>query len=248
MTKEEKEEQSLLGKKKRLAFLDILLEASESGMSLTDEYIRAEVDTIMFEGHDTTANSMAFASYLLARYPKVQAKVRAELNEIFGGDADRPCTPEDLSKMKYLGMVMKEALRLYPIVPCMTRITDQELVIEGKRIPPNTDLYLHTFTLHQDERWFPDAKKFDPERFTPEATAARHPYAYVPFSAGSRNCIGQKFAQMEQRVVMSAILRKYELATDVSREDFDAAVTPELVVKPGKGVPVYLKRRTDIVE
>ena len=77
-------------------------------------------------------------------------------NELF---SDRPCTPEDLSKMKYLGMVMKEALRLYPIVPCMTRITDQELVIEGKRIPPNTDLYLHTFTLHQDERWFPDAKK-----------------------------------------------------------------------------------------
>ena len=73
--------------------------------------------------------------------------------------ADRPCTPEDLSKMKYLGMVLKETLRLFPIVPCMTRITDQELVVEGKRIPPNTDLYLHTFTLHRDERWFPDAAK-----------------------------------------------------------------------------------------
>ena len=73
--------------------------------------------------------------------------------------ADRPCTTEDLSKMKYLGMVLKETLRLYPIVPCMTRITDQELIVEGKRIPPNTDLYLHTFTMHRDERWFPDAEK-----------------------------------------------------------------------------------------
>ena len=73
-------------------------------------------------------------------------------------------------------------------------------------------------------------------------------FVSVPFSAGSRNCIGQKFAQMEQRVVMSSILRKYELSTDVTREEFDDNLKPEMVVKPGSGVQVYLKKRTDIVE
>ena len=73
-------------------------------------------------------------------------------------------------------------------------------------------------------------------------------FVSVPFSAGSRNCIGQKFAQMEQRVVMSSILRKYELSTDVTREEFDDNLKPEMVVKPGGGVQVYLKKRTDIIE
>ncbi len=109
-------------------------------------------------------------------------------------------------------------------------------------IPAGTELMLHVVTLHKDERWFPDPDRFDPDRFLPEATSRRHPYAYVPFSAGSRNCIGQKFAQNEMKVLVSTILRKYSITTDVSREEHDSNLRPELVLRPGNGVQVNMRR------
>ena len=100
-----------VGMKKRLAFLDLLIEASENGTVLTDEDIREEVDTFMFEGHDTTATNMSFALYLLATHPEIQRRCQVELDTIFGEDRDRPATSQDINKMKYIDLCLKEALR-----------------------------------------------------------------------------------------------------------------------------------------
>ena len=127
---EEDKEDELIGKKKRLAFLDLLLESTEDGKELSDESIREEVDTFMFEGHDTTAANMAFTIYLMAAYPDIQRRVQDEIDAVIGGDPDAQITMEDLSSMKYLESVIKESLRLYPSVPLNSRTLYEDAVIE----------------------------------------------------------------------------------------------------------------------
>ncbi len=97
---------------------------------------------------------------------------------------------------------------------------------------------------HRDPNWFPNPKKFDPERFGPEAPQ-RHAFAYVPFSAGARNCIGQKFAEMEQRVALATILRNYDLRTDLSAEELDASLVTALTLRNDTGLPIYFKPRNN---
>lgn len=150
--KETKEEDSneILGAKKRLAFLDLLISASDNGKALSDEDIREEVDTFMFEGHDTTAANISFSLCLLAAHKEIQKKVQTELDDIFGEDLDRPMTSEDLNKMKYLESCLKESLRLFPSVPFMSRTIWEDTVIEvGRQIdfdnflPPKPRNYIY---------------------------------------------------------------------------------------------------------
>lgn len=110
-----------LGRKKKVPFLDMLLQASIDGRPLTNTEIRDEVSTFMFGGHDTTAAGISFALHSLANNPRVQDKAYQELKEIFGDDKERPCTYNDLQCMKYLELVIKETLRLYPSAPFYTR-------------------------------------------------------------------------------------------------------------------------------
>ena len=125
-----KEDDELIGVKKRLAFLDMLISVSDDGKVLSDMDIREEVDTFMFEGHDTTAANMSFSLCLLAAHKDIQKRVQDELDDIFGDDQDRAITSEDLNKMKFLECCLKESLRLFPSVPFMTRTIWEDTVIE----------------------------------------------------------------------------------------------------------------------
>ncbi|GLH00522.1 Probable cytochrome P450 6a13 [Gryllus bimaculatus] len=150
------------GQKKRLAFLDMLLQYNEDGGNLTLEDIREEVDTFMFEGHDTTSSGLSFCLWSLAEHPDCQEKAYEELFEIFG-DSDRETTTEDLGKMKYLECVIKESLRLYPSVPLFLRELneDKELI---SLLGQLWSVPCHHAT--QNPQYFPNPEKFDPERFT----------------------------------------------------------------------------------
>ncbi|KAK3875312.1 hypothetical protein Pcinc_019808 [Petrolisthes cinctipes] len=227
----------VIGKKRRLAFLDLLLEYSEEGRGLSDEDIREEVDTFMFEGHDTTAAAINWSLYLLGCHPEIQARVHEELDMIFSSP-DQPVTMAELREMKLTENCIKEALRLFPSVPFLARELQEEAVIDNYRIPEGTTVMVVTYRLHRDPDQFPDPERFDPDRFLPENVSKRHPYAYVPFSAGPRNCIGQKFALMEEKILLSSILRKYRAESCTRREDL--RLLGELILRPENGNTVKL--------
>ncbi|XP_063012090.1 cytochrome P450 4V2 isoform X1 [Melospiza melodia melodia] len=230
------------GSKKRKAFLDMLLNATDDeGKKLSYRDIREEVDTFMFEGHDTTAAAMNWVLYLLGRNPEVQKKVHRELDEVFD-NTERPVTTEDLKNLRYLECVVKEALRLYPSVPMFARSLREDCCIRGYQIPRGANVLVLTYALHRDPEVFPDPEEFRPERFFPENSKGRHPYAYVPFSAGPRNCIGQRFAQMEEKTLLALILRRFWVESCQKPEEL--GLCGELILRPNKGIWIKLKSRT----
>lgn len=233
----DRNEDESLGIKKRQAFLDLLLEASEVGSKLTDVDLREEVDTFMFEGHDTTTAGISWSLYLLGSHPECQEKVMEELDNIFQG-SDRAATINDLNEMKYLERVIKEALRLYPSVPFIGRQLENDFEIGKYVVPAGTQISLNLFHMHRDPEQFPDPEKFNPDNFLPEVTKNRHPYAYTPFSAGPRNCIGQKFAILEEKMVISTVLRNYRVESTQKKEDI--VLLAELILRPEKGLLVKL--------
>ncbi|KAI4464333.1 cytochrome p450 family 4 [Holotrichia oblita] len=181
-------EKEVLGRKKRLSFLDLLIEASEDGKVLSDIDIRQEVDTFMFEGHDTTSASLSWTLLLLGNHPDIQERVFEEVRNVLH-DKLTPTSINELNEFKYLERVIKESLRLYPSVPIVMRHTKEEIQMDEYKIPPNVDVVLLIYCVHRDPKVYPNPEKFDPDRFLHENSVNIHPYAYVPFSAGHRNCV-----------------------------------------------------------
>ncbi|CAG7715314.1 unnamed protein product [Allacma fusca] len=230
-------------KKERFAFLDLLISIQDSSdKQLTDEDIREETDTFMFEGHDTTAAGFTWSLYLLAKNPEHQALVHIELDEIFGNDTHRSITTNDLPKMKYLDLCIKEALRLYPSVPLIARKVKQEFRLDNETlVPPGVDIAMSPWLTHRDPNIYPEPENFLPSRHTPENSSGRHPYAYIPFSAGLRNCIGQRFVQAEMKTVLANVFRHFRV--ELADPNEIVVPLPELIIRPKKDIRVLLKSR-----
>ncbi|KAI9556694.1 hypothetical protein GHT06_016485 [Daphnia sinensis] len=226
--------------KKRRAFLDLMLIAAKEG-NLTDVDIRNEVDTFMFEGHDTTACAAVWFLYCMATHPDRQELVRKELDDVFG-DSQRPCTIEDATKLKYLECCIKETLRLYPSVPHIKRFNTEDYVLSnGYKIPAGASYSIHIYALHRNEQLFPDPLAFNPERFQIDESAGRHPFAFVPFSAGPRNCIGQRFAMYEEKVIFSTLLRRFRFTYDMEKHG-PALACADMLLKPHHEMPLNITR------
>ncbi|XP_063230001.1 cytochrome P450 4C1-like isoform X6 [Bacillus rossius redtenbacheri] len=228
--------------RKRLTFLDLLIRVSEEEQEgvLTDEDIREEVNTFMFEGHDTTSAAISWALFLLGSHQDVQDKVVEELRGIFGNSSRSPDF-QDLQGMHYLEQVIKESLRLYPSVPGFSRTIESDFSVRGYTIPSGTGVTVLPYVIHRDPAIYPDPERFDPERFTAENCRNRHPFAYLPFSAGPRNCIGKKFALLEEKAVLSSILRNFKVTSLDKREEVSLLV--ELILRPKNGLKIKLTPR-----
>lgn len=237
---DEEDAMRMTPRRKRLAFLDLLIEMALDSGSLTDEDLREEVNTFMFEGHDTTAASTNWAIHLLGANPYVQMKLQEELDRIFG-DTDRPVTMDDVRELKYMECVVKESLRLFPSVPLFGRSITEDCVIGGFAVPKGVTALVMTSIIHMDPKHFPDPERFDPDRWLPENSVDRHPFAFIPFSAGIRNCIGQRFAMIEEKVLLTYIFRKFKVTSLQTRKELRPC--GELILRPEEGVNVSIERR-----
>uniref|UniRef100_A0A1B0ALV4 Cytochrome P450 n=1 Tax=Glossina palpalis gambiensis TaxID=67801 RepID=A0A1B0ALV4_9MUSC len=232
-------ETNQLGIRNRVAFLDLLLQSTIDGKPLSNDDIREEVDTFMFEGHDTTASGIAHTLYLLSRHPSVQEKAYEEVQQVLNKFENGPITTKDLQDLKYLECVIKEALRLYTPVPFIGRVTDEETKIGNAIIPADTQIMISLYNISHDPQYFPNPEAFLPERFVAEAKNKIHPFAFVPFSAGSRNCIGQKYAMLEMKMIIGKVLRNYKLLPLGP----DAVPVMSLILRSTTGINVGLNRR-----
>ncbi|GFU06039.1 cytochrome P450 4V2 [Nephila pilipes] len=226
-------------KGKRKALLDILLEQYLETQELSEEDMMEEVNTFFMAGHDTVSITITWALYIIGLYPEVQAKIHEELDRIFAEDMERPVTYKDFNDLVYLNCVLKEANRLYPTVPMVARQVYEDTSICGHTIPKGATAVVFTYFLHRDEEIFPDPEKFDPNRFLPENYAKIPEYAYIPFSAGPRNCIGQKFAIMEIKVIIASILRKYAIESLDPRDK----VLPLMHITLHSSIPIRVRIR-----
>lgn len=169
-------------------FVDHLL--TGEGCFFTESEIRDHVFTTISAGNETTALAVANAILFMAIHPEVQQRVVEELQQVFYDECIE-MTYENLTKLKYLEIVLKEVLRLCPSVPQWARETTDDLELDGIIIPKGTEICMSAFAMHRrKEDWGPNPETFDPDRFLPENSANRHPYSYIPFSSGIRNCIG----------------------------------------------------------
>lgn len=190
--------------------LDLLIQAryEDTGEGMGDQQIRDEVMSLLIAGHETTANTLSWLWYLLGQHPDVVGQIEAELAEVLNG---RLPTVTDFSNLEYCNKVIKEAMRLYPSAWSISRraLADDEM--GGYHVPAGAVVAVSPYTIHRHIAFWPEPEKFDPERFTPEQEAGRHRYAYIPFGAGARKCIGDQFALMESIIILPMMLQRFRL-------------------------------------
>ena len=206
---------------------------------MSDDQLRDEVMTLFLAGHETTALALSWTCYLLAQHPDIELKLLAELYAVLGG---RTPSLEDLPRLRYTEMVVKESMRLYPPawgVGCRA-IADCE--IGGYRVKAGSNIFILQWQTQRDPRFFPDPERFDPERWREDPIrAGRIPrYAYFPFGGGPRVCVGAAFAMVEATLLLATIQQKFhlEVATDRPVEVF-----PSVTLRPKGGLPMMVKRR-----
>lgn len=219
--------------------LDLLIAArdAESGREMSPVELRNNLLAFIVAGHETTALALTWALYLLAFDQDAQDRAAAEAQATLG---DRPALAGDLPQMPYIRQVLDETMRLYPPAGLLTKSAKGEDEIAGHRVVPGTIIMIPIWALHRHRLLWQDPDAFDPDRFLPAAKAARHRFAYLPFSAGPRICLGMQFALMEAHIILATLVARYRLALP---DGF--APDPRMVftLRPGTGMPLVVTRR-----
>ena len=191
--------------------LSMLLAARDEegdGTGMTDRQLRDELMTLFLAGHETTANALSWTFYLLSQNPEAEARLLAELD---GALAGRTPTVLDLPSLRYCEGVLAESMRLYPPAWGLGRHVLEDVPLGSWVVPKGAHVAVVPWVVHRDERFWPDPLRFDPERFSPEARAARPKFAYFPFGGGARQCIGEPFAWMEGVLIVATIAQRWRL-------------------------------------
>ncbi len=219
--------------------LSMLLHArDEEGNGMSDRQVRDEAITLFLAGHETTALALSWTFYLLGQHPAAEARLAAELASVIG---ERAPTMEDLPRLPYAGLVLKESMRLYP--PAWTlsmRQAAEETTVGGMRIPKGETVMLSQWVTHRDPRHFAEPERFLPERWEDGLEGRLPRFAYFPFGGGQRLCIGQSFALMEATLIIAAIMRRFKVEL---APGWRATPQPSITLRPKEGVRVTLRAR-----
>ena len=239
-------ESNKIESKKRIDFMKILLQSKyDDGSGLSEKEIRDEVRLFFAAGSETTGNAMTWLAYELAQHQDWQDKCREEIIEVCGDKTDIEL--EDIARFENLHLCIKETLRLYPIGPLLGRIVHSPITLVDPyddkkvvRLKSKSNLQISVFALHRHPEFWDNPNYFDPERFTPERSIGRHAYAYIPFGASRRNCIGQNFAMHEMKVTFAHILRKYKLLPALDHPV--PILLPEITLQPKDHVYIRVEK------
>ncbi|XP_056264464.1 cytochrome P450 3A40-like [Pseudoliparis swirei] len=228
--------------KNRVDFLQLMIDSQknnnlskmEPNKGLNDHEILSQAMIFLFAGYETTSSSLSFASYNLARNPRVMKRLQEEIDSTFPNKG--PVEYQALMQMEYLDSVINESLRLYPIAARLERVAKATVEINGVVIPKGMVVMVPTWPIHRDPNLWPEPEEFKPERFTKETKETIDPFTYMPFGAGPRNCIGMRFALVMMKLALVEILQKFSFSvckeTEIPLEmDIQGLLAPKRPIK-----------------
>ncbi|KAL0491160.1 cytochrome P450 [Acrasis kona] len=215
--------------------LDMMVAANDSdeGSKMDDALLRDNALVIFIAGHDTTSNTLCYALYSLCKYPETQTKLLQEIKDKVGMKSEP--TVEQIDGMDYLNMFIKENLRLNgPLDNIPPKTLNEDAVLGDYQLKKGVSVAINSYAIHRNKQiWGQDAEEFRPERFSEAESKGRHSNAYIPFSAGPRTCMGNRFSLLEQKIFLVSLLQKFELS--LPDQDY--------VCKPQSGDVMYFAAR-----
>ncbi|MBW8875525.1 MAG: cytochrome P450 [Acidobacteria bacterium] len=222
------------GEEQRQDLLSLLLEAHDEAASLSEQQLRDEVTSLLVAGYESTAVTLTWMFYLLSQDPGVEQRLRQEIGTVLG---DRAPTLADLPSLEYLNQVISESMRCYPAFWAMTRQTIADDEIGGYSIPARSLIVVSPFVTHKHPGFWEEPDHFDPDRFNPERSAGRHRFAYFPFGAGPRVCIGERQARMVLQLSLVTILQQYRLKPV---PDHPVEIHTSMTIRPKYGMLMHV--------
>ncbi len=221
-------------------FLSVLLTArDEDGKAMSDKQIRDEALTLFAAGHETTATALIWAWYSLAKHPEIYQRMLHEVDTVLQG---RSPSYSDLPSLPYTLQVFKESMRLYPPAYAVARAALHDLEINGYPVRKGELVVITTYAIHQRPDFYPEPEKFDPERFTPEREKQLPRYAYMPFGAGSRICIGNHFAMMEGHLLLATLAQRVRFEL-VPGQRIEPDPSKTITIRPKYPIQMIVHRR-----
>jgi cytochrome P450 len=191
----------------------LLAQDEDDGRMMTDQQVRDEATTLFIAGHETTANALSWILYLLAQHPEVEAKLLDELETLLAG---RPPTVDDLHRLRYTEMIVKESMRLYPPAWIISRFATEDVEVGDYTLKAGSIVLISQYVMHRHPDHWAEPECFIPERFEDESRIPK--YVYFPFGGGPRICIGNHFALMEATLVLATLMQRIQFALEPGQQ------------------------------
>jgi cytochrome P450 len=207
----------------------------DTGEPMADDLLIDNLATFLAAGHETTGKALTWTLYILARAPEWQERVRREIAAVAGNG---PLAPDHIAKLELTQRVLKEAMRLYPPAPVLSRITTDWTTFGNHRVAPGTFIIIPVYAVHRHLKLWQDPDRFDPDRFLPEREATYSRMQYMPFGFGQRSCIGSAFAMIEATALLTELIRGANFAWDGKHEPEPVS---RVTLRPKGGMPLIVE-------